>query len=113
MQGPIARGIALRSDASASGLHFQCALGAFDFHIARTCPDFHVARRGLFEFYAATAAGSAESSGDSDCAIAATPGDGFCGAVNFVEFDISRSRARMCFTANSTEPHTAGTAAGI
>jgi hypothetical protein len=46
-------------------------------------------------------------------AYAAAASRGACCAVNSVEFDLSRSRARMRFTANVAEAHAAGTAARI
>src|SRR5271156_2433381 len=110
MQTPIARGVALRGNAAASGLSFHRALGAFDFHVARAGSDFHVAGCSLLELHTAAATGSRQSSSDSDRANAATACCGARCAVNSVEFDLSRSGARMGFSANVAEVHTAGPA---
>src|SRR5580658_2824724 len=113
MQPPFACGVALCGNAAAPGLHFHRTLRALDFHVARACADFHVTCRGLFEFYTAATTGSRKSAGYADGANAAAASSGARCAVNSVEFNFSRSRARMCFTANIAEPHTAGTAAGV
>src|SRR5271163_1989144 len=113
MQPPFTCGVALRGNAAASGLHFHRTLGAFDLHVAGAGSDFHVTGSGLFEFHTAAAAGGGESAGNADGANAAAASRGACCPVNSVEFDFSRSRARMRFAADIAEPHTAGTAAGV
>src|SRR5277367_219881 len=113
MQPPIAGGVALGGNAAAPGLHFHRALGAFDFYVSRARSDFHVAGRSLFEFHTAAATGSSQSSSDTDGANAAAACRGARRAVNSVEFDLSRSGARVCFAADVAEAHTAGTAARV